>query len=105
MAEFNQMIFQSGIELTENVGQAMRLKLQGFSVVTSNNSIIDNILKEIALDGIESGWRIQNPYSKLAIVLLFEGSKVHQFNISQEINMKLKNVIVSDEIVEKYKDL
>ena len=105
MAAFNKMFLQNGIELTENVGPLFGLKLQGLSVVTSNNPDIDDVLKEIALDGIQNGWGIQNPYSKLAMILLFEGSKVHNFNMAQDFNSRLKNVVVPDEIVEKYKDI
>jgi hypothetical protein len=85
---------KSRIEITENFGQVIGFKLHGLSVVTSNNPEIDYP------KGNNFGWSIQNSYSKLAIILFFEGTKVHNFNVSQEMLMKLRNVIIFDEIVQ-----
>jgi hypothetical protein len=49
------MLLQSKIELIENFGQIIKLKLQKLSIIISNNSEIDDILKEITLDGIQNG--------------------------------------------------
>jgi hypothetical protein len=104
-ASFNKMFLQGGIGIVENVGSIIGFNIQGLSVVASNDPEIDDILKEIALDGIEKGWTIQNPYTKLAAVLLFQAARLHNFNTQQEIMCKLRTTIVPEEVVNKFKDL
>lgn len=83
----------------------MGFKLQGLSAVTLQNPEIDDILKEIALEGIRTGWTIESPYYKLAMIILAEGNRVHNFNVEQELTTRLKNTIIPQDIVNKYSDL
>ena len=61
--------------------------------------------KEIALENIESGFGIQNSYTKLSCILLFESIQLHNFNSIQELKSKIRSTIISDVILNKFYEL
>lgn len=104
-ASFNKLILDTGIGITENVGISFGFKVNGLSNLIHNHEEVDDVLKEIALINIEKGWYIENPYQRLGLIILSEGSRLHQFNIQQETMGLLRSKFVSQKIIDKYKNL
>jgi hypothetical protein len=66
---------------------------------------IDDILKEIALQNVEEGWKLTNPYARLGVQLTVKMLELHNFNTKQELMLHLRQTMVGPEIIEMFKEL
>jgi hypothetical protein len=104
-ASFNKLILDSSIGITETIGTSIGFKINGLSNLIHNHEEVDDLLKEIALVNIENGWFVESPYQRLGLIILSEGSRLYTFNLTQESMLMLRNKLVSEEIIQKYKNI